>query len=93
MIRLRSRIAYTLDHDVVIGYGVAGDPGAYQGLEGGSVFLVYDARVEDLASRACEALEEALGRCRMLAVQGGEDFKTLDSVVGVVGWLLEEGAD
>ena len=93
MIRLRSRIAYILDHDVVVGYGVAGDPGAYQGLEGGSVFLVYDARVEDLASRACEALEEALGRCRMLAVQGGEDFKTLDSVVGVVGWLLEEDAD
>ncbi len=93
MIRLRSRITYSIEHGVVVGYGIAGDPGAYQGLDGGDVFLVYDARVEELALRACGALEEAVGSCRMLAVQGGEDFKSLDHVVGVVAWLLEEGAD
>ena len=57
----------------------------------GAAFAVYDRSVERFALDV--ASEAGLGPASLLAVDGGESFKSIDSVLEVCRFLLDRGAD
>lgn len=57
----------------------------------GKVFVVYDRNVSDYALKICASAPEK--PYPSFAITADEEHKTMDTVLGICRWLLEEGAD
>ena len=84
---------------IVFGQRLSGVAGAFAHCTGSAqtlpVYMIYDRNVEAFASEAEAVLsgEPGLKFCGKYGVEAAEENKTMASVLGMNGWLLENGAD
>ena len=84
---------------IVFGHGLSGVAGALADCTGSGrtlpVYMIYDAHVEEFVSEA-ESVVSGIGGlefCGKYSVVATEEGKTMDTVLDMTGWLLENGAD
>ena len=84
---------------IVFGHGLSGVAGALADCTGSGrtlpVYMIYDAHVEEFVSEVESAVSgigglEFGGKYSVVATEEG---KTMDTVLDMTGWLLENGAD
>lgn len=84
---------------IVFGHGLSGVAGALADCTGSGrtlpVYMIYDAHVEEFVSEAESAVSGIGGLefCGKYSVVATEEGKTMDTVLDMTGWLLENGAD
>lgn len=84
---------------IVFGHGLSGVAGALADCTGSGrtlpVYMIYDAHVEEFVSEV-ESVVSGIGGlefCGKYSVVATEEGKTMDTVLDMTGWLLENGAD
>lgn len=84
---------------IVFGHGLSGVAGALADCTGSGrtlpVYMIYDAHVEEFVSEVESAVSGIGGLefCGKYSVVATEEDKTMDTVLDMTGWLLENGAD
>ena len=84
---------------IVFGHGLSGVAGALADCTGSGktlpVYMIYDAHVEEFVSEVESAVSGIGGLefCGKYSVVATEEGKTMDTVLDMTGWLLENGAD
>lgn len=84
---------------IVFGHGLSGVSGALADCTGSGrtlpVYMIYDAHVEEFVSEVESAVSGIGGLefCGKYSVVATEEGKTMDTVLDMTGWLLENGAD
>lgn len=84
---------------IVFGHGLSGVAGALADCTGSGrtqpVYMIYDAHVAEFVSEV-ESVVSGIGGlefCGKYSVVATEEGKTMDTVLDMTGWLLENGAD
>ena len=84
---------------IVFGHGLSGVAGTLADCTGSGktlpVYMIYDAHVEEFVSEVESAVSGIGGLefCGKYSVVATEEGKTMDTVLDMTGWLLENGAD
>lgn len=84
---------------IVFGHGLSGVAEALADCTGNGrtlpVYMIYDAHVEEFVSEVESAVSGIGGLefCGKYSVVATEEDKTMDTVLDMTGWLLENGAD